>query len=252
MLKKLIFLVILTISYPLFSPAIYSVTPSTIRQEIREQVREQAREIVASPTPSPAVTQGMPNLKPPPALKVPLPIRNPDMAQLEGTISAISGSFLTVGNVTVNVSSATTFLRKFGAKSSLEEFSVGDEVQVLGKWADDSKTTVNARVIRNLSLQKRWGVFLGTVTATFPNSFTLSTLSRGIQTIKVSNATKYLNRKNQPITLADIATGHKVMVKGLWDNKLNTITAVTLVKDFSLPTDTPSLPLPPEQPRILD
>jgi len=33
--------------------------------------------------------------------------------------------------------------------------------------------------------------------------------------------------------------GHKVMVKGLWDNKLNTVTEVTFVRDYSLPVISP-------------
>ena len=37
------------------------------------------------------------------------------------------------------------------------------------------------------------------------------------------------------MSYTDVQVGHRVRVKGLWDNKLNKITEVTQVKDFTIP-----------------
>lgn len=58
---------------------------------------------------------------------------------------------------------------------------------------------------------------------------------RGDQTVTVSASTKFVNRKEDAITQEDVAVGHKVRVKGLWDKDANTVTEVTHVKDFNLP-----------------
>lgn len=219
MFKKFVFLLILSAFSFLLSDLVVAVTPVPTAQNPREKIRNQ----VASPSPN--LTNTVKN-------------RIAMAAKLSGPISAIGTSSLTVNSITVNVSSTTVLLRKFGGKSVLSEFSIGDEVQVLGKWTSDAKTAIDAKIVRNLSVQKRHGVFLGTVTATFANGFTLNTVARGTQTANVSATTKYVDRKNQPLTLASIATGHKVMIKGLWDSKLNTISQISIVRDYSLPATT--------------
>jgi hypothetical protein len=205
-MKKLVFLSSLTTYYLLLTTSAYALAPAPAAQNLREKIRNQ----VASPSP---------------AL----------VAKLSGPISAIGTSSLTVNNLAVNISSATILVRKFGGKSALSEFSVGDEVHVLGKWTDENKTAIDAKIVRNLSVQKRHGVFLGNVSAVFANGFTLTTVSRGAQTANVSATTKYVDRKNQTLTLSNIAVGHKVMIKGLWDSKLNTVSQITIVRDYSLP-----------------
>jgi hypothetical protein len=162
-----------------------------------------------------------------------------ELAKLSGSITNKGEDTLAVSGVVVNISSTTILLRRFGAKSTLTEFSVGDEVQVIGKWADTNKKVLNAKIVRNLSIQKRRGVFLGTVSSTSTTGFVLTTLSRGTQTVTVSSTTKFMDRKEKPLTLSSIVPGHKVMVKGLWDNKLNTVTEVTFVRDYSLPVISP-------------
>lgn len=138
---------------------------------------------------------------------------------------------------TVNMDSKTQFRRRFWGKSSLTEFNVGDMVNVIGLWADDTHTTINARLVRNLSIQKRFGVFFGEVKSLLNTGWVMSTKSenRADQTVTISGSTKFENRRGETITQADVAVGHKVRVRGLWDRSLNTVTEVTNVKDFSLP-----------------
>lgn len=167
-------------------------------------------------------------------------------ARIKGTISAKNDNSLTISgdNVTyqINITDKTQLLLKFGGKSSLAEYSVGDQVIVFGKFTDDSKTTIDAKVIRNLSIQKRWGAFIGNVTAKNADNFVINTVARGSLTVYVGSA-KFINRKEEAIAYADVQVGHRVMIKGIWDKTLNQITAVEKVKDFSLPvivTPTPS------------
>ncbi|EKD22770.1 MAG: hypothetical protein ACD_83C00276G0002 [uncultured bacterium] len=106
---------------------------------------------------------------------------------------------------------------------------------MIGKWEDDAKTTVDATLVRNLSIQKRHGVFFGEIKSKTDIGFTLESIKRGMQTVTVSDTTKYINRKGEAISFGDIAVGQRVRVRGLWDSIHATITEVTEIKDFSLP-----------------
>lgn len=156
------------------------------------------------------------------------------------TITAINGFTFTVtsGNgrtFTVNSDSNTGFRRKFWGNSDIKEIQVGDQVNIIGKWTDNSQTTITATLVRDLSIMKRFGVFIGNVTKITSSGWTMLTLNRGHQEVTLIPSAKFTNRKNQPITLTDVATGHRIRVRGLWDIKSNTITQVSAVKDYSLP-----------------
>ncbi|MBI5019029.1 hypothetical protein HZB58_02040 [Candidatus Gottesmanbacteria bacterium] len=138
---------------------------------------------------------------------------------------------------TVNFDSKTQLRRRFWGKSTLDEFSVGNIVNVIGRWTDDTHTAINARLVRNISIQKRFGVFFGEVKSILGTGWVMSTKSenRADQTVTVSSETKFENRRGETMTQAEVQVGHKVRVRGLWDRTLNTVTEVTNVKDFSLP-----------------
>ncbi len=136
---------------------------------------------------------------------------------------------------TVKVTEKTNLLRKFGGKSSLAEFSVGDILSVRGKWTNEAKTILEARVIRNLSIQKRKGTFWGTIKSKADNTFVLASANRGDQTVYLGGDSKIFTRNQETITPADLKIGDRVRVSGLWDNKLNKITEVTRIKDWSIP-----------------
>lgn len=144
---------------------------------------------------------------------------------------------------TVNVGANTQLRRRFWGKATLAEMSVGDVLNVIGRWTDDAHTTVDATLVRDASIQKRFGVFIGTVQSLLSTGWTMIT-HRGTETVTVSSSTKFVDRKGGTITQADVKVGDRVRVRGLWDNKLNTITEVTHVKDFSLPIK-PSVTLTP-------
>ena len=156
-----------------------------------------------------------------------------------GEITAISGTTLTVSKdgkiYTVNTDSNTHFQRHYWGKSSLDEYSVGNKVNVRGKFTDEAKTTILARMIRNLSIMKRHGVFHGDVTAKNSDNFVIDSKQRGSQTVFFTGTTKFVKRNETAMVYADLQVGHRVRVKGLWDKSLNEITEVTQVKDYNLP-----------------
>ena len=156
-----------------------------------------------------------------------------------GTLTAKDGNTLTVSkdgkSYSVLVDSNTQLRRKFWGKATLDEMQIGDTLNVMGKWTDETKTAVLAKMIRDVSIQKRNGVFVGTVNSLTSNGWMMDTIKRGSQTVTVSSTTRFVNRKGVSIAQSDILVGHKVRVKGLWNSQANTITEVTHVKDFSLP-----------------
>jgi hypothetical protein len=117
----------------------------------------------------------------------------------------------------------------------LSEFSVGDEVNVIGRYTDETKSTIEAALIRNKSIQKRWGVFFGEVLSKEGTVLTIKKVNRGDLKVNLVNSTKLINRREQVITLNDIQVGHRIRAKGVWDRDLREIRETEEIKDFSLP-----------------
>lgn len=153
-------------------------------------------------------------------------------------ITAVLTASITVDNggtsVVVNITDKTQLRRKFWGKSVISEFSVGDTVNIVGKWTDDTKTVVNAVTIRNESIQKRNGVFFGEVKSLSSGGFVMTTIHRVDETVTIGTA-KITDRKGGTLTGSDIKVGDRVRVRGMWDSNAKTITEVKEVKDFSLP-----------------
>lgn len=163
-------------------------------------------------------------------------------AQLKGNIEAIDATYFTVDGKKVNFDAKTKLLRKFGGKSGTGEFFVGDEVQVIGTWTTDIKNEINAVIIRDLSNQKHRVVFIGTVKSLKPETaeIVLTTARHGSQNVAPDKNTKYVQRDMKVMTFEDLSVNDRIRVKGIWDNKLNQIFEVTQIKDYSLPTQTPT------------
>lgn len=169
-------------------------------------------------------------------------------AILSGEIKTISGTTLVVTkdgtDYTILTDDKTKFRRRFWGKSTLSEFAVGNLVNVIGKWNNEEKTEINANLIRNLSIQKRFGVFFGTIKSITDTGFVMTTAKRGEETVTLASGTKLVNRKMEVIGKSDILVDHRVRVKGLWDSDNHTITEVTQVKDFNLPVIVKPSPSP--------
>ncbi|MFA6081148.1 MAG: DUF5666 domain-containing protein [Patescibacteria group bacterium] len=164
-------------------------------------------------------------------------------ARVKGKVTVIGTNNFSIdgedGIFKVNITDKTKILRKFGGKSSFDELSVGDEVIVFGKFTDDTKSTIDAKTIKNNSIQKRFGAFFGKVTIKNSDNFVMETLERGVLTVYFGTA-KLVDRKETGITIRDIKVGDRVRVKGVWDKTLSKITEVIQVKDFSIPVVVPT------------
>jgi len=156
-----------------------------------------------------------------------------------GKVIAIDGSTLTITKddktYTVLTDTKTKFRRRFWGNSSLEEIIVNNIIDVIGRWQNEERTQIQAILIRNLSVQKRYGVFFGVVTSVNDKGFVMETAKREDQAVTVSTDTKLVDRTMKDMTLNQILVGHRVRVKGTWDSSNSTITGVTQVKDFSVP-----------------
>lgn len=154
-------------------------------------------------------------------------------------LTAINGTTLSViknaKTYTVTVDATTILKRRFGGPSTLTEFSVGNTLDVRGTYTDGTKTAVAATFIKNRSIMKRRGTFIGDVVSKDGNTIVIRSVHRGNQSITVDPTTKYVNRKQLSISLTDVVVGHRIRVKGMWDKSSNTITEVSQLKDFTLP-----------------
>jgi hypothetical protein len=163
-------------------------------------------------------------------------------------ITGISGTTLTVmkdgKTYTVNTDGNTRLRRRFFGKANVAEMSVNDSVNIIGKWTDDAHTVIQSQQIRDMSIQKRFGIFVGTVTAENGNTLTVNTFNRGTQNVTVSGTTKYTDRRNAGLSLGDVQVGHRIRVKGMWDKTNNTITEVSEIKDYNLPVKASATPTP--------
>ncbi len=153
-----------------------------------------------------------------------------------GTISAINGSVITLTarngkSYTVNTTTSTKFIRHFGGLSRLSEFSVNDKILVFGSL-DTTTNTITAKRIRDYSVQKFNGTFVGLVTAKEATNVTLKT-HRGTQVAIFDANTTFVNRHGKAITFSTITVGDRLRLSGTWDKTLNKITEIKKIWDLS-------------------
>lgn len=154
-------------------------------------------------------------------------------------VTAVNGSTLTVNingtTYTVNTDSHTRCVRHFWGKCNVSEILVNDELSIWGRFTDSTKTTIQALLIRDLSIEKRYGAFIGDVVSKNGNTFVIKSKERGSQTVTVSTSTKFIDRTEKKMSYTDVAVGHRVRVKGVWDKANNVVNEVREVKDFTFP-----------------
>jgi len=196
-------------------------TTAAARKEIRQEKREQKQNLLEN-------------------IKDKLKKKFKFEARFTGTITAKADNSLTVATkdgktYKVNVTSDTKLKRRFWGDATFAELAEGNRVNVFGDWTDDTQTAVNAKVIRDVSIQRRWGAFFGDVTVKNSDNFVMQTVNRGTQTVYFTSTTKFVKRDMTTMAYTDITVGDKVRVKGVWDNSQNKIIEVEEVKDFNLP-----------------
>lgn len=109
---------------------------------------------------------------------------------------------------------------------AMSEIQVGDKVHINGTL---SGAVVTAAVIYDLSANRKLAMAKGTVTATDDQTLVVQT-TRAEQplTVEVSSNTQVDAKHNSDVTLADVESGSKVKIFGLWDELLNIFTAVKI------------------------
>lgn len=131
----------------------------------------------------------------------------------------------------IQISSDTNIISHSWGKSDLSEFSVGDIINVRGTLDLTDPLLVKAKTVRNVSIQKKHTVFSGEITAistvTPPTDFTLKTVNRGLQKVVLSDKTKIYEGKVEK-TASDLQVGMKVLVRGIWNEKLSQIQALLI------------------------
>jgi hypothetical protein len=156
-------------------------------------------------------------------------------AKLVGTISAISGSNLSVNSwggtwaVTVDATS-TKIIRRLGGVSNLSEFQVGDTLSVQGTAASTSLTII-AKTIQNESIQMikvdRNGVVSNISGATF--DFVASGKTYKITT----DATTKFVINGKESSISGLVNGLSARIVGVW-NRNNTSVVATRVEQKTL------------------
>jgi len=164
-------------------------------------------------------------------------------------VSEVANDYLRLAIFGVNykvILPEAKLVRQNWANSEIDDFSVGDIINVFGYLDENDNFLVHGKTVRNLSIQKQHAVFKGVVgTITPPDTFVLQTLEKGNQTVVVTNDTKII--KNEPLvciqvigadcpsststaaTFSDIKTGEAVIVRGIWDQTLSKIQAESIL-----------------------
>lgn len=144
-------------------------------------------------------------------------------ANLRGTIASISGLIINVdswGGTWIVDATSANLIRRFGGKSNISEFMVGDSVDVRGTVSPSASWTIIAKTVRDYSIQERNATFSGTISNVNQQAqtFSFTTNARGVLNVTMDAAVKiYVNGK--PAAFSDLADGMRATVHGVWNRK---------------------------------
>jgi len=130
----------------------------------------------------------------------------------------------------IDISTNAKVLRQTWGVSSIDEFSVGDVVNVWGYLDSGDNYLIHAQTIRDLSIQKMHGVFKGTIDSinSTDKTFVLKTEERGNQTVIVSDSTKIIGGITTG-SFPDLQVSLPVVVRGVWNKTLSKIQAEVII-----------------------
>lgn len=148
--------------------------------------------------------------------------------------------------LTVVIDANTKFVRKYWGKSSLEELTVGDKLDVRVKTNEDG--TLTATLVKDDTLHWTWKVHNGVIEGldATAKTFILKQNNKKSVTVKVDAKTKILvpPYSSTSSTFADLKVGQVAHVRGVINTKTKIITASlvrvnALVEALKTPTSTP-------------
>ncbi len=139
--------------------------------------------------------------------------------------------------------SGSKIVRYGWGESVIDEFSVGDIVNVHGYLDANDNYLIHAKTVRNVSIQNIHGVFGGTIENIDATStiFTIATEKNGSQAVVVNGDTKIIKQMEivcimapcLPIytigSFSDLQIGMKVTVRGIWNKASSKIQARVVI-----------------------
>ena len=148
------------------------------------------------------------------------------------------------GSITVKVDEKTKVVRRYNGKSSLDEFTVGDAIQIVGHLNNDG--TISARVAKDNSIHVTFKVHHGIISSldAVAKSFmmTSSASSSLTFTVKTNSTTKFQVPGVEKATFNNLKVSDKVWVRGVINTRTKVIDAnvvkVQLPKIATVPTPT--------------
>jgi len=149
-------------------------------------------------------------------------VRGAKVTSVSGnTITAVSSWDSASISWNIVTDSATEFLRRFGGKSSIAEISAGDLISFQGmlQTSSASPLTVEAKIVKDWSVQKQNAAFSGTVASVDAGAqtFVLATEKRGNVVVAVASSTK-IWKGDIIAAFSDIVAGIKLTATGLFNN----------------------------------
>ena len=146
-----------------------------------------------------------------------------------GVVTAVSSTGFTItssNNATLTVNTeAAKIIQIPRAVITLSDIAVGDKVHVTGTKVD---SVVTASVVYSMPMNSKFAKEKGIVTAVTDTSITIQDKSGETVTVKTDADTQVVDQNGQATTLAEINTGEKVKVFGLWDTVLNIFNAIKI------------------------
>jgi hypothetical protein len=134
----------------------------------------------------------------------------------------------------INVETSTVLVRRWFGKTTLEEFTPGDTLMIVGRANDDG--TIAAKLIRDNDI---WRVssqgVAGSITSidAANSTFVITWLGKTV-TVKVTSATKIVVGTNTAATISDLKVGDLIRGRGVWSATTQIVTADIVVVVSSL------------------
>ena len=130
-------------------------------------------------------------------------------------------------NWVINVDSSAEIVGKNGSRSSMADVSVNDVISFQGSLTSGSPLTVQAKVLKNWSVQKKRVNYFGPITSidSGTQTFVFNSEEKGSVIVKTSAETKYKKTGTSTDSFASLKVGDIVRVKGSYDNSNNTLDA---------------------------
>jgi hypothetical protein len=149
-----------------------------------------------------------------------------DIDSSDKTLEVVKGG----KTYTVSAGSAKIVRGTGEKKIKFSNLKEGDVIKIEGSFDGES---VTATRIRDYSYNdKRYAIFYGKISSLdeSASTFKISTLDRGSQNVTVIGTTDIENKDNDDINLSDLNEDDRVLLRGKWSDKYNTITKTEWVE----------------------